>query len=76
MKSSKTKLSEIKIKEKIVIIHKMGLYMGERIEISGPIAKTKRSIDVKKNVQYEYKLFVFLNVIMNSLKIKFLKSLI
>ncbi len=54
----------------------MGLYIGERIEISGPIAKTKRSIDVKKNAQYEYKLLVFLNVIMNSLKIKFLKSLI
>ena len=27
-KSSKTKLSEIKIKEKIVIIHKIGLYIG------------------------------------------------
>ena len=50
-KSSKTKVSEIKIKEKIVIIHKIGLYICERIEISGPIAKTNRSIDVKKNVQ-------------------------
>ena len=50
-KSSKTKLSEIKIKEKIVIIHKIGLYMVERIKISGPIAKTKSKIDVKKKVQ-------------------------
>ena len=58
-KSSKTKLSEIKIKEKIVIIHKIGLYMVERIKMSGPIAKTKSKIDVKKKVQYEYKLFVF-----------------
>ena len=58
-KSSKTKLSEIKIIEKIVIIHKIGLYMDERIKMSGPIAKTKSKIDVKKKVQYEYKLFVF-----------------
>ena len=58
-KSSKTKLSEIKIIEKIVIIHKIGLYMVERIKMSGPIAKTKSKIDVKKKVQYEYKLFVF-----------------
>jgi len=50
-KSSKTKLSEIKIKEKIVIIHKIGLYMVERIKMSGPIAKTKSKIDVKKKVQ-------------------------
>ena len=47
------------IKEKIVIIHKIGLYMVERIKMSGPIAKTKSKIDVKKKVQYEYKLFVF-----------------
>jgi hypothetical protein len=33
--------------------------MVERIKMSGPIAKTKSKIDVKKKVQYEYKLFVF-----------------
>ena len=69
-------VSEVKIKEKSIIINNIGIYRDESIFNSGPIEKANNKKTTTKKVEYERIFFVLKNKIFISRENNFNKSFI